>query len=465
MTRIVCTVGPASADPGVIRRLIENGLNVVRLNFSHGTHEFHQEVIRNVRAISKEMGVYVGILQDLQGPKIRLGNLPEEGVAVASGEEVILRNSSDYEEGVLPVIYPNLHREVAAGETILLSDGAIELDVEMVRGEDVICRTVNGGQVFSHKGVNLPSSNLSVSSFSDKDRKDLIMGISQQVDFVALSFVRSSDDLTEVKKLIDAAEVKPKLIAKIEKPQAVKNIQSILKSVDAVMVARGDLGVEVPLERVPIIQKEIISAARAAGKEVILATQMLLSMMSSVRPTRGEVSDVANAVLDGADALMLSDESANGLFPVQACAMLAKIAQATEPYVSKNLPQAVDPKNSLALAVGRAACSLANDSDAAAIVAYTHSGYTAQAVAQFRPGCPIIALTPEQSSCRKLTLSWGVTPISTDRVLDNMEELVQTAKAEAKKTGLVKEGDRIVLTSGLPKGATGGTSLVRLLWL
>jgi pyruvate kinase len=465
MTRIVCTIGPASADPAIIRRLIENGLNIARLNFSHGSHESHREVIRNVRAIAKEMGAYVGILQDLQGPKIRLGNLPEEGVTLSGGQNIILKNSRDYESGILPVVYPNLHREVTAGEAILLSDGVIELDVEEVRGEEVICRTINGGQVFSHKGVNLPSSNLSVSSFSEKDRSDLVMGLSEQVDFVALSFVRSSEDLDEVKKLINTAEVKPRLIAKIEKPQAVKNIQSIIKNVDAVMVARGDLGVEVPLERVPIIQKEIITAARTAGKEVILATQMLLSMVSSVRPTRGEVSDVANAVLDGADALMLSDESANGLFPVEACAMLAKIAQATEPHASKNLPQIVDPKNSLALAVGRAACSLANDADAAAIIAYTHSGYTAQAVAQFRPGCPIIALTPKESSCRKLTLSWGVTPISTDRVLDNMEDLVETAKTEAKRTGLVKEGDRIVLTSGLPKGATGGTSLVRLLWI
>jgi pyruvate kinase len=445
--------------------LIENGLSIARLNFSHGTHDFHREVICNVRAIAKEMGAYVGILQDLQGPKIRLGNLPEEGIALASGQRVILKNSLNYENGILPVVYPNLHREVAAGEAILLSDGVIELDVVSIVGDDVICKTLNGGQVFSHKGVNLPSSNLSVSSFSEKDRQDLIMGLEEQVDFVALSFVRSSDDLTGVKDLINQAEAKPRLIAKIEKPQAVKNIQSILKSVDAVMVARGDLGVEVPLEQVPIIQKEIIAAARTAGKEVILATQMLLSMVSSVRPTRGEVSDVANAVLDGADALMLSDESASGQFPVEACAMLAKIAQATEPHASKNLPQIVDPKNSLALAVGRAACSLANDADASAIIAYTHSGYTAQAVAQFRPGCPIIALTPKESSCRKLTLSWGVTPISTDRVLDNMEELVEAARREAKKTGLVKEGDRIVLTSGLPKGATGGTSLVRLLWI
>jgi pyruvate kinase len=411
------------------------------------------------------MGVYVGILQDLQGPKIRLGNLPEEGVTLLSGQRVILRNSVDYEKGVLPVAYPNLHREVTAGEAILLSDGAIELYVEDVAGENVICRTLNGGQIFSRKGVNLPASNLSVSSFSEKDRADLIMGLSEQVDFAALSFVRSSEDLAEVKNLIDGAVVKPRLIAKIEKPQAVKNIQSILSNVDAVMVARGDLGVEVPLERVPIIQKEIIAAARMAGKEVILATQMLLSMVSSVRPTRGEVSDVANAVLDGADALMLSDESANGAFPVEACAMLAKIAQATEPYVSKNLPQATDPKNSLALAVGRAACPLANDAGAAAIIAYTHSGYTARAVAQFRPGCPIIAMTPEESSCRKLTLSWGVIPICTGRVLDNMEDLAETAITKAKKTGLVKEGDRIVLTSGLPKGATGGSSLVRLLWV
>jgi pyruvate kinase len=406
----------------------------------------------------------VGILQDLQGPKIRLGNLPEEGVTLLSGETVMLKHSSSYERGVLPVVYPNLCKEVAAGEAILLSDGIIELDVVEVTDEVVICRTVNGGVVFSHKGVNLPSSNLSISSFSEKDKMDLIMGLEEQVDFAALSFVRSSEDLTEVKKLINTAEIKPRLIAKIEKPQAVKNIESILKNVDAVMVARGDLGVEVPLEHVPIIQKQIIAAARSAGKEVILATQMLLSMVSSIRPTRGEVSDVANAVLDGADALMLSDESANGLFPVEACAMLARIAQATEPHVS-NLPQIVDPKNSLALAVGRAACSLANDAGAAAIIAYTHSGYTAQAVAQFRPGCPIIALTPKQSSCRKLTLSWGVTPICTDRVLDNMEDLVETAVREAKKTGLVKEGERIVLTSGLPKGATGGTSLVRLLWI
>jgi pyruvate kinase len=362
MARVVCTIGPSTQTPEKIEALIKNGMNVARLNFSHGTHESHREIIHSVRTIAKKLGAHVGILQDLCGPKIRLGMLPESGVPLVNGGEIRLRSHGEYTEGVLPVVYDNIERDVRAGEPILLADGLMELEAVRIEGTEVVCKVVNGGTAYSRKGVNFPKSSLSIAAFSEKDRADFEMGLAEEVDFVALSFVRDAADLGEILLMIEESPHKPKLIAKIEKQQAVDNIHRILEYTDGVMVARGDLGVEVPLERVPIIQKNVIRAAKDMGKIVITATQMLASMVSSPRPTRGETSDVANAILDGTDAVMLSDETASGNYPVEACAMLANIASATEPYMTNILAKnkvGVNIAPSISLAVGRAAGWLA----------------------------------------------------------------------------------------------------------
>jgi pyruvate kinase len=465
MAKVVCTIGPASFSPSVLRALIQNGMNVARLNFSHGSHDSHREVIHSIRTIAAEEGTYVGILQDLAGPKIRLGNLPEEGVSLETGSEISLSSAiKDYMPGILPVAYPNLHEDVHPGETILLADGLMELQISRIEDDIVVCLVLNGGQVFSRKGVNLPGSKLRIKAFSEKDRADLCMGLEEKVDFVAVSFVRNAEDLAEVRELIDNSPHKPRLIAKIEKPQAVDNLQSILESVDAVMVARGDLGVEMPLERVPVIQKEIIKSARLAGKSVITATQMLMSMVSSPRPTRSEASDVANAIIDGTDAVMLSDESANGAYPVQSCNMLGRIVAATEPYVREDLPSvhfsSLTGRTSVSYAVGHAAASLADDIRAAAIIAYTGSGFTAYAVSRFRPACPILALTTSEAACRQLALSWGTKAVLTQAFSDT-DDMFEEARRVAIAHG-VEAGRHIVLTAGIP-GIKGSTSLLRVL--
>jgi pyruvate kinase len=309
-------------------------------------------------------------------------------------------------------------------------------------------------------------SRLSISAFSAKDKDDLMMGLEEEIDFVALSFVRSADDLVEITEIIKNSKAQPKLIAKIEKPQAVNNIHKILENADGVMVARGDLGVEVPLEKVPIIQKDVIRTARDMGKIVITATQMLTSMVASPHPTRGETSDVANAVLDGTDAIMLSEETASGNYPVQACAMLGRIAAATEPYIQSQLSRrsssSINAAANVSLAVGRSAGWLAADINAAAIVAYTRSGFTAYAVSQFRPECPIIALTPNEKVCRQLALCWGTTAIVT-KLFDDTDDMFIEAKKIASETGIANKGDRIILTAGVPMGKAGSTTLIRVL--
>jgi pyruvate kinase len=448
----------------MIRKLIENGMNVARLNFSHGTHDSHRETIQKVRSIANELGCYVGILQDLCGPKIRLGMLPEEGVQLIRNEEIALRSGDTYEEGVLPLHYPEIHKDVTPGESILLADGMRELKVLRIEGDKVICKIITGGQIYSRKGVNMPGSKLSVSAFSDKDREDLMMGLKENVDFVAMSFVRQASDLDEIKSIIAQADYKPKLIAKIEKPQAVANISEIVDAVDGIMVARGDLGVEVPLEHVPIIQKDIIEVARSKGKFSITATQMLMSMVSNPRPTRGEASDVANAILDGTDAVMLSDESANGKYPIEACATLGRIASATEPYSKNRLLRTNndDADVSATLAMGRAAGWLAGDIKAVAIVVYTESGFSARAVAQYRPNCGILALTPNENICNQLSLCWGTRAIQIEHY-DGTDELFRATRRTMLELGLAKKGDKIVLTAGVPLGIAGGTTMIRVL--
>ncbi len=465
-TKIVATLGPASDSRQVIERLIDAGLNVVRLNFSHGDHASHRATIRLVRQVAREKGRTIAILQDLAGPKIRLGELPEGGIELEPGQEVWLAGGRETtEEGVIPVNYPYLCQDVVEGERILLADGLVELSVVEVQEGRLRCRVLVGGVLTSRKGVNLPASNLRVPSFTDKDRADLEVGLEEGVDLVALSFVRHEDDLAEARERLNQVDDPPLLIAKIEKPQAVQRLNQILAQVDGVMVARGDLGVEMRLEEVPLIQKRIIRLAQRAGKPVITATQMLRSMMESPRPTRAEAADVANAVLDGTDALMLSDETAVGSYPVESVATLDRIARVTEralPRISAAELSGTELIPATEGAISHAACTLAEELDCAAIVAGTSSGSSARMVARFRPAAPIIALTPNPVVQRQLALSWGVVPVLT-RLMSDAEELFQQAEREARSWGLAGKGDRLVITAGVPMGVAGSTNLVKVI--
>lgn len=466
-TKLICTIGPASNDPAIIRKMIENGMNVARLNFSHGTHESHRATIKLVRSIAREMGVRVGFLQDLCGPKIRLGKLPEEGVRLIVGDYIALASTKEKCENALPVEYDDLHKEVNIGERILLADGMMELRVTGIDGVKVICEVITGGVAYTKKGVNMPQSDLHVPAFSEKDRVDLQMALEEKLDFVALSFVRSAKDLEEIKSIIDKSEHKPLLIAKIEKPQAVDNLEEILDVVNGVMVARGDLGVEMPLEEIPHVQKYIIKQAKKAGRITITATQMLASMVKAQRPTRGETTDVANAVIDGTDALMLSDETANGDYPDTAVATLARIASAAERY-NKHTPDfdysLFRESHTFTLAIGRATCWLAKDVGAKCIVCYSSTGLAPYCISRFRPECELLVLTYDEKVCNMTSLIWGAQGVISE-VMTDLDSVMETAKIKAIEAGLAEQGDTIIVTAGMPFGKTGTTSLLRLIQL
>jgi pyruvate kinase len=463
-TKIVCTLGPATDSAEGIAALLEAGMDVVRLNFSHGDCETHRQTIRRIRDIARQAGREVGILQDLGGPKIRLGELPEGGIELNAGSTVALGVDGQAAEGVLPVSYKYLLEDVSAGERILLADGLVELEVREVTADHLLCDVVIGGALTSRKGVNLPQANLRVPAFTDKDRSDLEVGLEEGVDFVALSFVRHEDDLVPVRDRFSGLEHPPLLIAKIEKPQAVERLDLILEAVDGVMVARGDLGVEMPPEQVPMIQKRIIAASRRAGLPVITATQMLRSMVDSPRPLRAEASDVANAVLDGTDAVMLSEETAIGRYPTEAVRVLDRVALEAEPEIDH--PRMIADSSSpsvpeLTGAISRAACELAASIGAAAIITTTASGATARLVARLRPAAPVLAVTPYDAVVRQLTLSWGVIAAKVEETSD-----FGTLGAEVRETlatyGLDAPGNRIVITAGLPLGVSGSTNLLRV---
>lgn len=463
-TKIICTLGPATESAEGIAALLEAGTDVFRLNFSHGDREDHRQKIRRIREVSKSLGREVGILQDLGGPKIRLGELPEDGVHLEVGSTIDLGIDGKVELGVLPVGYPHLLEDVGVGEPILLADGLAELVVLEVRNDRLRCRVVIGGTVTSRKGVNLPQAVLRVSSFTEKDRADLEIGLDERVDFVALSFVRHEDDLVPVRERISRQDHPPMMIAKIEKPQAVERLHPILDAVDGVMVARGDLGVEMPPEKVPMIQKEIIAAARRAGRPVITATQMLRSMVDSPRPLRAEASDVANAVLDGTDAMMLSEETAIGNFPVEAVRFLHRMAMEAEPKIDHEemLEDSRSPSvPEVTGAISRAACELATDVGAAAIVTTTASGDTARLVARLRSVTPILALTTSEEVARQLRLSWGVLTSVVGQT-ENSDALGQAIRTELTRHGLGVKGARVVITAGLPLGSSESTNVIRV---
>ncbi len=439
-------------------------MDVFRLNFSHGTVQEHLAVIDVLRRLEGELGVEIGILQDLCGPKIRLGRLPEGGTELRAGERVLLTPEEDARGDAIPVGYPWLVEDVGPGDPILLADGTVELEVLERRREGLLARVLTGGTVTSHKGVNLPASRLRVPAFTEKDREDLEAGLAAGVDFVALSFVRDPGDVEPVRRRLLASACRPLLIAKIEKPEAVRRLDAILERVDGAMVARGDLGVEMPAEEVPLIQKRIIEAARRAAKPVITATQMLRSMVDSPRPTRAETSDVANAILDGTDAVMLSEETAVGRYPVESVRVLDRIARAVEPGLKweAHLEEPLSPSiPQPAGAISRAACWLARDVDAALLAAPTASGSTARLVARFRPPFRVLGLSQDVGVRRQLRLSWGVEPLPL-RGLSGTDELFVVVREVARSRG-AQAGENVVVTAGLPLNVPGTTNLLHVL--
>jgi pyruvate kinase len=463
-TKIVATIGPATDNPEVLRSLIQAGATTLRLNFSHGTHDDHQQRIRRIRQIAQEIDEPVGILQDLQGPKIRLGKFEGGPVVVKNGDPYILTSEKipcTQSRGCIS--YDKLIDEVPDGSTILIDDGKVEMRVERVdkAARELHCVVVVGGTLSNNKGVNFPGVYLSIAALTEKDREDLMFGLDQGVDWVALSFVRNPDDVREIKSLIAAAGKRVPVIVKIEKHEAIEQIEEILALSDGVMVARGDLGVELPAEDVPILQKQIISVSNRLGIPVITATQMLDSMVSSPRPTRAEVSDVANAILDGTDAVMLSNETATGDFPVEAVATMARIAMRIEqeqstPDRPRDRSQASIP-DAISQAVGQISTRL----NAAAIMTLTQSGSTARNVSKFRPTTPILAITPHVDVARKLQMVWGVKSLLVLN-LPSTTETFQAAIQAAKDKGLLNGGDLVVTTAGTLQGVSGSTDLIKV---
>jgi pyruvate kinase len=461
-TKIVATIGPATSSPEVLRELIEAGATTLRLNFSHGTHEDHQRSIRLIRQISFELNQPVGILQDLQGPKIRLGRFENGSIVVKKGDRFVLTSEQIIgNQDRNCITYEPLADEVPEGATILLDDGKVEMRVAEVKraAGELHCEVVVGGVLSNNKGVNFPGVYLSIKALTDKDRKDLIFGLDQGVDWVALSFVRNPQDVLEIKDLISAAGKQVPVVVKIEKHEAIEEMESILSISDGVMVARGDLGVELPAEDVPILQKRLIITANRMGIPVITATQMLDSMVSSPRPTRAEVSDVANAILDGTDAVMLSNETAVGKFPIEAVKTMAQIAVRTEQeHFRRNLE---DSGRSVPNAISQAVGRIAEQLDAAAIMTLTKSGATARNVSKFRPKNPILAVTPHVDVARQLQMVWGVKPLL---VLDlpSTGQTFQAAVNVSQEKELLREGDLIVMTAGTLQGVSGSTDLIKV---
>lgn len=465
-TKIVCTIGPSSDDLGVLKEMLLAGLNVARLNFSHGTHEEHGRRIELIRRAAGEVGKNVAVMLDTKGPEIRLGVLAEEPVVLREGDLVKI-TTEDVLGGrdTLPVNYPNLPREVQEGSEILLADGLVALKVLSVGEREVHCRVENGGEITSRKGVNVPGAALNLPAVTEKDVEDIKFGIEQGVDFIAASFVRRADDVLAIRRILEENGSCAGIIAKIENAQAVENLDEIINVADGIMVARGDLGVEIPAEEVPLLQKAIIEKCNRAGKPVVTATQMLESMIHNPRPTRAEASDVANAIFDGTDAVMLSGETAIGKYPVEAVKTMARIAARAEAALNYDeilvKKREFFPAGSVTDAVSYATCATAHQLGAAAIITSTESGYTARMVAKYRPRSLVVAVTPHTAVLRQLALVWGVQPLLCG-ASSNTDEMLAAAVEVSLSAGVIKGGDLVVMTAGVPAGVRGTTNLMRV---
>ncbi|MBN3883705.1 MAG: pyruvate kinase [Nostoc sp.] len=465
-TKIVATIGPATSSPEMLKAIIEAGATTLRLNFSHGTHADHQRSIRLIRQTAFELNQPVAILQDLQGPKIRLGKFDNGSIVLAKGDRFTLTNRPVIgTQEISCVTYDYLAEEVPVGAKILLDDGRVEMLVEEINRDkgDLHCRITVPGKLSNNKGVNFPGVYLSIKAMTDKDREDLMFGLDQGVDWVALSFVRNPQDMIEIKELISSTGKQVPVVAKIEKHEAIEQMEAILALCDGVMVARGDLGVELPAEDVPVLQKRLIATANRLGIPIITATQMLDSMVSNPRPTRAEVSDVANAILDGTDAVMLSNETAVGSFPVEAVATMARIAERMEQEEAQhlNLRSARDARRSIPNAISQAVGQIAEQLGAAAIMTLTQTGATARNVSKFRPHTPILAVTPHVNVARQLQMVWGVKPLLV-LGLPSTGQTFQAAINVAQELKLLSQGDLVVMTAGTLQGISGSTDLIKV---
>ncbi len=457
-TKIVATMGPATANGAVLVELIRAGMSVARLNFSHGTHEAHQRQFELIRAASAETGRTVAVLADLQGPKIRVGKLEGGALTLRDGDRVIIRPSGEIgRDGVIPTTYERFCSDVKAGDSVLLADGEMELCAEETTDAGTVCVVVHGGELTNHKGINLPGVDVSEPALTEKDREDLTFALDLGVDFVALSFVRRPQDLLDIKRAIHDHGADVPVVAKIEKPEAIDCLDPILRIADVVMVARGDLGVETPLERVPILQKRIILQAHRRSVPVITATQMLQSMVESPRPTRAEASDVANAIYDGTDAVMLSAETAVGAFPVETVRTMDRIVRTAETALLLTTPFQDVLTHSVSVhanTIAHAACQAAHDLNARGLVVFSRSGATARLISMYRPREPVIGVTPHDCGCRRMALYWGVNPLLVEE-FDKGEEMVRLTEQAARLIPGCTPGDTVVVTSGgsMPEGS------------
>lgn len=464
-TKIICTIGPSSESEERLKELMLAGMNVARFNFSHGTHEEHKRKYDRMIKVSNELGLPVAALLDTKGPEIRLKDIEGGRCELTAGQLFALTT-----EEVLgscekvSITYKNLKDDISVGATILIDDGLIEMVVEEITETDIICKVINGGSISNHKGVNVPGACLSMPYISDVDRSDIMFGCDMGFDYLAASFVRCKEDILEVRNIIDELGSHMKIIAKIENMQGIRNLEEILSVSDGIMVARGDMGVEIPMEEVPIVQKRMIKMAEAQGKHVITATQMLESMIKNPRPTRAETTDIANAIYDGTTAIMLSGETAAGAYPVEAVKTMARIAERSEQdidYNSRMKRREHIEKFDITTAISHATCTTAMDLNAAAIITVTLSGFTAGMIARYKPKCPIIACSVSPRICRQMNLAWGVTPMWIARE-STTDDLFDVAVRAAEEAGYIKKGDTVVLTAGVPLGIPGRTNMIRV---
>lgn len=464
-TKIICTIGPASESEERLKELMLAGMNVARFNFSHGTHEEQKAKFERVLKVREELKLPVATMLDTKGPEIRLRDFEGGRVELIAGQTFILTTEEMLGTAEKATIsYKNLKNDITVGTTILIDDGLIEMEVTDIKGEEIVCNVINGGFVSNHKGVNVPGAILSMPYISEVDKADIVFGAEMGFEFLAASFARTKEDILEVRQILKDNGSDMKIIAKIENMQGIQNLEEILDVSDGVMVARGDMGVEIPLEEVPILQKKMIKMANKKGKHVITATQMLESMIKNPRPTRAEATDIANAIYDGTTAIMLSGESAAGLYPVEAVKTMARIAESAEKdidYRRRMNLRCTDEKKDITTAIAYATCSTAMDLEAAAIITVTLSGFTAASISRFKPSCPIIGCAMSERVCAQLNLLWGVNPVLIKKE-ETTEELFNDAVAEAQKAGYVKSGDVVVITAGVPLGIVGKTNMIRV---
>ena len=460
-TKIVCTIGPSTESEEKLTELVDVGMNIMRLNFSHGSFEEHQNRVDTIRRIMKKSGKIVAIMQDLSGPKIRIGTFKDKTILLTPGQTFTL--TADEVEGTaekVSVTYKDLPKEVKAGSPIMIQDGTKKLEVVEVRGNDIITKVIVGGRLSSHKGVNVPGANLSVKSLTDKDREDLEFGIKNKVDFVALSFVRRASDIAELRQILDKKGSKAQIIAKIETPEALDDIDAILELADGLMVARGDLAIEIPAEDVPIVQKLLIHKCNSVGKPVITATQMLESMIKNPVPTRAEVSDIANAIIDGTDAIMLSEETTLGDFPVEAVKIMTRIALRVEGEVyTRDTIAEYEKSHGVTDVVSQSAVRAAHNVGASMIVALTRSGRTARMLARYRPAERILALSDGEDNAHKLMLSFGCYPMVVP-TFKTVDEILNIVRKVTMDNELVKKGDKVVIVAGMPFGSSSETNFI-----